>query len=69
MVAGVCGCTTSAPKMHNKDDFKRMTLREQPTGADDLHNSDIIRIIMIVNENQFRRMFQVSRHGFEAVLE
>jgi hypothetical protein len=42
-----------------------VSLREQPTGANDINNSDIIRIIMIVSEKQLRRMFQVSCHGFE----
>jgi hypothetical protein len=44
------------------------SLRENPTGVNDPHNSDIIRRIIYGNEVQFRRMFRVSRCVFEAVL-
>ena len=43
-------------------------LREEPTGVNDPHNSDLIRKIVWGNEKQFRRMFRVSRYVFEAVL-
>jgi hypothetical protein len=32
-------------------------LRGEPTGVNDPHNADIIRIIVKVNEKQFRPMF------------
>jgi hypothetical protein len=44
------------------------SLREEPTGVNDPHNSDMIRRILWGNEKQFRRMFRLSRHVFEAVL-
>ena len=43
-------------------------LREEPTGVNDPHNSDMMRRIKKGTEIQFRRMFRVSRLVFEAVL-
>ena len=43
-------------------------LREEPTGVNDPHNSDLMRRIKKGSEIQFRRMFRVSRLVFEAVL-
>ncbi len=42
-------------------------LREEPTGVNDPHTSEIIKKIRKGNEIQFRRMFRVSRLVFEAV--
>ena len=43
-------------------------LREEPTGVNDPHTSDIMKKIRKGNEIQFRQMFRVSRLVFEAVL-
>ena len=43
-------------------------LREEPTGVNDPHNSDMMRRIKEGSENQFRPMFQVSSLVFEAIL-
>ena len=45
------------------------SMRADPTGVNDPHNSDIMQRILYADEIQFRRMFRVSCYVFDSLLE